>query len=82
MQPFDKRMAFDVIEDALNDVGTPQGRGVVAGLCGAFHMCGLLNAEEWAAFMQRIPQESRKVGAGRIRAQKVSGARVRGRYLN
>lgn len=47
MECFDKRMALDVIEDTLTDIDTQHGRGVVTGLCGAFHMCGLISAEEW-----------------------------------
>lgn len=55
MEYFDKQMALDVIEDALTDIDAPHGRGVATGLCGAFYMCGLLSAEEWAAFLERIP---------------------------
>lgn len=36
MEYFDKRMALDVIEDALTNIGFPHGRGVATGLCGAF----------------------------------------------
>jgi hypothetical protein len=57
MDYFDKRMAFDVIEDALTNMNTPHGRGVATGLCGAFYMCGLLSVEEWEAFLERIPAE-------------------------
>lgn len=53
---FDKRMALDVIEDALTSLGTPRNCGCALGLCGAFYMCGLLNHAEWVAFMNRIPK--------------------------
>jgi len=58
MENFDKRQAFDVIEDALTNIDTPHGRGMATGLCGAFHMCGLLSKEEWEAILERIPHES------------------------
>lgn len=52
---FNKRMALDVIEDALTTLGTPENRGLAIGLCGAFYMCGLLTQAEWEALMARIP---------------------------
>lgn len=55
MECFDKRMALDVIEDALNDLETPHNCGMATGLCGAFYMCGLLSTEEWEALLKRIP---------------------------
>ncbi len=61
---FDKRMALDVIEDALADLDTPNGRGMATGLCGALYMCGLLNEEEWQGFLKRIPPEFDRPGAG------------------
>lgn len=60
MEYLDKHMALDVIENALTDTDNPHGRGVAVGLCGAFYMCGLLNADEWKAFLKRIPVESHK----------------------
>ncbi len=54
---FDKRQAIEVIEDALTNIDTPHGRGVAVGLCGAFHMCGLINEVEWEAYFARIPVE-------------------------
>ncbi len=51
---FDKRMALDVIEDALTTLGTPEDRGLAMGLCGAFYMCGLLTHAEWEALLARI----------------------------
>ena len=59
MEHFDKQQAIDVIEDALAGIKTSHARGVAVGLCGAFHMCGLLSAEEWEAFLKRIPTERR-----------------------
>lgn len=55
MNYFDKRMAIDVIEDALTTLGTPEDRGLAMGLCGAFYMCGLLTHREWEAMLARIP---------------------------
>ncbi len=55
MDYFDKRMALDVIEDALTTLGTPEDRGLAIGLCGAFYMCGLLSHAEWEAMLARIP---------------------------
>ncbi len=66
MKYFDKRMALDVIEDALTMLGTAEGRGVAIGLCGAFYMCELLTRAEWEALVARIPVDE---GPGR-------GARV------
>lgn len=57
MEYFDKRMAIDVIEDAFTAMDTPHSCGVIAGLCDAFYMCGLLSAKEWKAFLKRIPAE-------------------------
>ncbi len=54
MDYFDKRMALDVIEDALTMIGTPEERGLAVGLCGAFYMCGLLSQGEWEALLDRI----------------------------
>lgn len=58
MDYFDKDLAIDVIEDALTDLTTPNSRGMATGLCGAFYLCGLLSAEEWKAYLKRIPAES------------------------
>ncbi len=55
MDYFDKRMALDVMEDALTTLGTPEDRGLAIGLCGAFYMCGLLSRAEWEAILARIP---------------------------
>lgn len=82
MEYFDKRMALDVIEDALTDIGTPRSHGVATGLCGAFYMCGLLSAEEWEAFLKRIPLETYKVRVGGIHEMQDPEATVRGRILN
>lgn len=57
MDYFDKRMALDVIEDAFTTLGTPEGRGVAIGLCGAFYMCGLLSHAEWEALVASIPSD-------------------------
>lgn len=51
-------MAIDVIEDALSDIDTPYGRGLATGLCGAFHMSGIISKEEWEVFLSRIPEGS------------------------
>ncbi len=37
MECFDKRMALEVIEDAFTAMGSPEGRGLAIGLCGAFY---------------------------------------------
>ncbi len=55
MGDFDKRMALDVVEDALTSLRAPEDRGFAVGLCGAFYMCGLLEHEEWMALLGRIP---------------------------
>ncbi len=55
MEEFDKRMALEVIEDALTALSAPENRGFAVGLCGAFYMCGLLSQVEWRAFLARIP---------------------------
>lgn len=66
MNRFDKQMALDVVEDALSCLDTPYALGVAAGLCGAFYMCGLLSADEWRDFQDRIPEESWPHQAGRF----------------
>lgn len=53
--PFDKRMALDVVEDSFTCMHTPEDVGFTRGLCGAFYMCGLLNEVEWRTFLRRIP---------------------------
>ncbi len=60
MNCFDKRMAFEVLEDALTDLDSPNSRGMATGLCGAFYMCGLLSTGEWEAFLKLIPEEPYK----------------------
>lgn len=57
MEKFDKYKAFEVIEDALTDIGNSHGRGMATGLCGAFYLCGLLSEKEWQAFLERIPAQ-------------------------
>ncbi len=54
MEPFDKHMAMDMIEDALNAPDSPTGRGIAAGLCSAFHLCGLIDSREWEDFQKRL----------------------------
>ncbi len=54
MDYFDRRMALDVIEDALTTISTAADRGLAMGLCGAFYMCGLLSHGEWEALLARI----------------------------
>ena len=66
MEYFDKRMALDVIEDALTDMETPHGCGVATGLCSAFYLCGLLNTKEWQTFLKRIPVDPCKVRISEI----------------
>jgi hypothetical protein len=66
MEFFNKRMALEVIEDALTDIDNPHGRGLATGLCGAFHMCGMLSAEEWVEYIQRIPIDAVGGNAGDI----------------
>jgi hypothetical protein len=82
MEYFDKRMALDVIENALTDMSTPHGRGVAAGLCGAFYMCGLLSKEEWETLLKRIPAEHHKSTSGGIRRIKNLGPKAHNRLLN
>ncbi len=52
---FDKRMALEVIEDALGVMSTPESCGYLRGLCGAFYLCGLLSKTEWEGVLRRIP---------------------------
>jgi hypothetical protein len=82
MENFDKHTAMEVIEDALADMGFPHGRGVATGLCGAFYMCGLLNMEEWDAYMKRIPEEPNCVDGSGIRRTRKSVARTRSRMFS
>lgn len=82
MERFDKCMALDVIEDALTDIFTQHGRGMVTGLCGAFYMCGLLNAKEWEAFLERIPAGLQADGDDEICGINESKVRNNSRVLN
>ncbi len=54
MEYFDRRMALEVIEDALTTLATAEDRALAFGLCSAFYMCGLLNHAEWEAILARI----------------------------
>ncbi len=54
MEYFDRRMALDVIEDALTSLYTPEDCAMAFGLCGAFYMCGFLSRTEWEAMLGRI----------------------------
>ncbi len=54
MSDFDKRMALDVIEDALTTRDTSEGRAMAVGLCGAFYMSGFLTQVEWEELLERI----------------------------
>ncbi len=65
MDCFDKRMALEVIEDAFTTMGSPEGRGLAIGLCGAFYMCGLLSHAEWEALVAQIPVDE-EAGAARV----------------
>lgn len=67
MEGFDKHMALDVLEDALTDIDSAQGRGMAIGLCGAFYMCGLINPEEWKEYLRRIQTERHDAGTDTIR---------------
>lgn len=82
MEKFDKHMALGEIEDALTNLSTPHGRGVAIGLCSAFYMCGLLSADEWEAFMELIPADSREAGIAEIHGVKCPEAKTYGRVLN
>ncbi len=57
MERFDKRMALDVMEDALSTLATAEDRALAFGLCSAFYMCGLLSHEEWEGILARIAGE-------------------------
>ncbi len=50
MDYFDECIAIDVIEDALTGIDVPHGRGVATGPGGTFHMCGLIDEDQWEAF--------------------------------
>ena len=58
MDCVDRSEAMEEIEDGLTDISTTFRRGVVPGLCGGFYMSGLINKEEWEAYLKRIPDES------------------------
>ncbi len=47
-------MAIDMIEDALEAQGNPIGRGIAAGLCSAFYLCGVIDSAEWEGYQKRI----------------------------
>lgn len=82
MDYFDKDMAIGVLEDALTNLTTPNSRGMATGLCGAFYLCGLLSAEEWTAYLKRIPAEAFMARADGIFEFKDAGAGDRGGLLN
>jgi hypothetical protein len=47
-------MAIDMIDDALQAVGDPVGRGICIGLCSAFYLCGMLEPADWEKYQERI----------------------------
>ncbi len=57
MDNFDRRMALEVVEDALTTLSTAEDRGLARGLCGAFYMCGFLSHAEWEALLGRIAEK-------------------------
>ncbi len=64
MEHFDKSMAIDMIEDALSAQANPIGRGIAAGLCSAFYLCGVIDTEEWEGFQRRILESHHGAGPG------------------
>lgn len=82
MQVFDKQMALDVIEDTLTDLRTAQCRGMAAGLCGAFYMCGLISADEWQAYLKRIQAGPEKIRGDAVFALNCFSAGEHHRALN
>jgi hypothetical protein len=71
------------LEDALTDLDSPNSRGVAAGLCGAFYMCGLLSMGEWEAFLELIPAEPyENVRIDDYFKIGVSGIKINGQTLN
>jgi hypothetical protein len=54
LEHFDKYMAIDMIEDALQSQGGPVGHGIATGLCSAFYLCGVLDTAEWETLQRRI----------------------------
>jgi hypothetical protein len=54
-QSVSKQEAIDVIEDALT-VNSPYMHGVAVGLCGAFHMAGILTKEEMEEYVGATPE--------------------------
>ncbi len=65
LECFDKRMALEMIEDALTNLDFPENRGMATGLCSAFYVCGLLERREWKALLERIPPEYDDMAATR-----------------
>ncbi len=61
MEIFDRRMALEVIEDALGNLETPENRGMASGYCNAFFMCGLLLQHEWKVLLERIAARDRQI---------------------
>lgn len=61
MTCFDKRMALDVVEDALTALGPQENRGFAIGLSGGFYLCGLLSKEEWESILARIVKRQGRV---------------------
>lgn len=63
MDHFDKRMALDVIEDALTTMGPPESSGFVIGLCGGFYLSGLLSKDEWEGVLERVSEKTKAAPA-------------------
>ncbi|HKB60855.1 MAG TPA: hypothetical protein VKC56_12515 [Gallionellaceae bacterium] len=63
MEDFDRSMAIDMLEDALQAVADPVGRGIATGLCSAFYLCGIIESADWEDYHQRILMGSHAVDA-------------------
>ena len=55
MEHFDKNMAAEMIEDALQAVSDPIGRGIAVGLCSAFYLCGMIEKPDWEKYQKCMP---------------------------
>jgi len=58
LKQFDSSMAIDILEDALQAVSDPVGRGIAIGLCSAFYLCDMLTPAEWERYQERILEGS------------------------
>lgn len=54
LEQFDRGMAIEMIEDSLEALDDPIGRGIALGLCSAFYLVGVIKPADWEKYEKHI----------------------------